>query len=128
MKSNPGNRLCSFKLHRYRVDERRHKNSYIEKEKHYRSNRRRAWNSGNHLEECNYPTENRRCLSHRYKWQRWIRIKSMTPHTLYFQEMPTVYPHEIVVPPVRKEDDKFMHVMHITNVGADKWWYIEKGI
>ena len=41
--------------------------------------------------------------------------------------MPTVYPDEIVVPPIRKEDDKFMHVMHITNVGADKSWYIKKG-
>ena len=41
--------------------------------------------------------------------------------------MPTIYPHEIVVPPIRKEDDKFMHVMHITNVGADKSWYIKKG-
>ena len=41
--------------------------------------------------------------------------------------MPTIYPHKIVVPPVGKEDDKFMHVMHITNVGADKSWYIEKG-
>ena len=51
----------------------------------------------------------------------------LTPHTLYFEEMPTVYPHEIVVPPIRKEDDKFMHVMHITNVGADKSWYIKKG-
>ena len=41
--------------------------------------------------------------------------------------MPTVYPHEIVVPSIRKEDDKFMHVMHITNVGVDKSWYIKKG-
>ena len=41
--------------------------------------------------------------------------------------MPTVYPHEIVVPPIRREDAKFMHVMHITNVGADKSWYIKKG-
>ena len=51
----------------------------------------------------------------------------LTPHTLYFKEMPTVYPHEIVVPPIKEEDDKFMHVMHITNVGADKSWYIKKG-
>ena len=51
----------------------------------------------------------------------------LTQHTPYFEEMPTVYPHEIVVPPIRKEDDKFMHVMHITNVGADKLWYIKKG-
>ena len=51
----------------------------------------------------------------------------LTPHTPYFEEMPTVYSHEIVVPPIRKEDDKFMHVMHITNVGADKLWYIKKG-
>ena len=51
----------------------------------------------------------------------------LTPHTPYLQEMPTVYPHEIVVPPIRKEDDKFMHVMHITNVGADKLLYIKKG-
>ena len=50
----------------------------------------------------------------------------LTLHTPYFEEMPTVYPHEIVVPPIRK-DDKFMHVMHITNVGADKSWYIKKG-
>ena len=48
-------------------------------------------------------------------------------HTPYFEEMPTVYPHEIVIPPVREEDDKFMHVMHITNVGTDKLWYIKKG-
>ena len=51
----------------------------------------------------------------------------LTPHTPYFEEMPTIYPHEIVVPPIRKEDDKYMHVMHITNVGADKSWYIKKG-
>ena len=51
----------------------------------------------------------------------------LTPHTPYFEEMSTVYPHEIVVPPIRKEEDKFMHVMHITNVGADKSWYIKKG-
>ena len=51
----------------------------------------------------------------------------LTLHTPYFEEMPAVYPHEIVVPPVRKEDDKFMHVMHITNVGTDKSWYIKKG-
>ena len=51
----------------------------------------------------------------------------LTPHTPYFEEMPTVYPHEIAVPPIRREDDKFMHVMHITNVGADKSWYIKKG-
>ena len=41
--------------------------------------------------------------------------------------MPTVYPHEIVIPPVRGKEDKFMHVMHITNVGTDKSWYIKKG-
>ena len=51
----------------------------------------------------------------------------LTLHTQYFQEMPNVYPHEIVVPPIRKEDDKVMHVIHITNVGADKSWYIKKG-
>ena len=51
----------------------------------------------------------------------------LTPHSPYFEEMPMIYPHEIVVPPVEKEDDKFMHVMHITNVGADKSWYIKKG-
>ena len=51
----------------------------------------------------------------------------LTPHSPYFEEMPTIYPHKIVVPPVGKEDDKFMHVMHITNVGADKSWYIKKG-
>ena len=51
----------------------------------------------------------------------------LTLHTLYFKEMPTIYPHEIVVPPIKKEYDKFMHVMHITNVGADKSWYIKKG-
>ena len=51
----------------------------------------------------------------------------LTPQTPYLEEMPTVYPHEIVVPPIRKEEDKFMHVMHITNVGADKSWYIKKG-
>ena len=50
----------------------------------------------------------------------------LTPHTPYFEEMPTMYPYEIVVPPIRK-DDKFMHVMHISNVGADKSWYIKKG-
>ena len=44
----------------------------------------------------------------------------LTPHTLM------VYPHEIIIPPVRKESDKFMHVMHITNVGTDKSWYIKK--
>ena len=51
----------------------------------------------------------------------------LTLHTPYFEEMPTIYPHEIVVPPIRREDDQFMHVMHITNVGADKLWCIKKG-
>ena len=51
----------------------------------------------------------------------------LTPHSPYFEEMPTIYPHKIVVPPVGKEDDKFMHVMHITNMEADKSWYIKKG-
>ena len=50
----------------------------------------------------------------------------LTPHIPYFEEMPTVYSHEIVIPPVREEEDKFMHVMHITNVGTDKSWYIKK--
>ena len=40
----------------------------------------------------------------------------LIPHSPYFEEMPMIYPHEIVVPPVGKEDDIFMHVMHITNV------------
>ena len=51
----------------------------------------------------------------------------LTPHTLYFEDMPTVYPHEIVIPPVEEENDKFMHIMHIMNVGTDKAWYIKKG-
>ena len=51
----------------------------------------------------------------------------LTPHTPYFEDMPTVYPHEIVIPPIQEENDKFMHVMHITNVGTDKSWYIKKG-
>ena len=51
----------------------------------------------------------------------------LIPHLPYFEEMPMIYPHKIVVPPVGKEDDKFMHVMHITNVGADKSWHIKKG-
>ena len=38
-----------------------------------------------------------------------------------------VYPHEIVIPPVCNENDKFMHIMHITNVRTDKSWYIKKG-
>ena len=50
----------------------------------------------------------------------------LTTHTLYFEEMLTVYPHEIVIPPVQEENDKFMHVMHITNVRTDKTWYIKK--
>ena len=41
--------------------------------------------------------------------------------------MPMVYPHEIVIPPVQEENDKFIHIMHITNVGTDKAWYIKKG-
>ena len=41
--------------------------------------------------------------------------------------MPTVYPHKIVIPPICIENDKFMHVMHITNVGTEKSWYIKKG-
>ena len=40
----------------------------------------------------------------------------LTPHSLYFEDMPTVYPHEIVILPVQEESDKFMHMMHITNV------------
>ena len=51
----------------------------------------------------------------------------LIPHSPYFEEMPMIYPHEIVVPPVGKEDDKFMHVMHITNVRTDKSWHIKKG-
>ena len=51
----------------------------------------------------------------------------LTPHTPYFKDMPTVYPHEIVIPPVQEENDKFMHIMHIMNVGTDKAWYIKKG-
>ena len=51
----------------------------------------------------------------------------LTPHSPYFKDMPTVYPHEIVIPPVQEESDKFMHVMHIMNVGTDKLWYIKKG-
>ena len=35
----------------------------------------------------------------------------LTPHTPYFEEMSTVYPHEIVVSSIKKEDDKFMHVI-----------------
>ena len=48
-------------------------------------------------------------------------------HTPYFEEMPMVYPHEIVISPIKKLEDRFMHVMHITNVGMDKAWYIKKG-
>ena len=51
----------------------------------------------------------------------------LTPHMPYFEEMPMVYPHKIVIPLVCEENDKFMHVMHITNVGTDKSWYIKKG-
>ena len=51
----------------------------------------------------------------------------LMPHLPYFEDMPTVYPHEIVIPPVQEESDKFMHIMHITNVGTDKSWYIKKG-
>ena len=50
----------------------------------------------------------------------------LTPHSLYFEDMPTVYLHEIVIPPVQEESDKFMHMMHITNVETDKLWYIKK--
>ena len=51
----------------------------------------------------------------------------LTPHTLYFEEMLMVYPHEIVIPAVQEENDQFIHVMHITNVRPDKAWYIKKG-
>ena len=51
----------------------------------------------------------------------------LTLHSLYFEDMPTVYLHEIVMPPVQEESDKFMPVMHIMNVGTDKSWYIKKG-
>ena len=51
----------------------------------------------------------------------------LTPHSPYFEDMPMLYPHEIVIPPVQEESDKFIHVMHITNVGTDKSWYIKKG-
>ena len=50
----------------------------------------------------------------------------LTLHSPYFEDMPTVYPHEIVIPPVQEESDKFMHMMHITNGGTDKSWYIKK--
>ena len=48
----------------------------------------------------------------------------LMPHTLYFEDMLMVYPHEIVIPPVQEE---FMHVMHIMNVGTDNAWYIKRG-
>ena len=51
----------------------------------------------------------------------------LTPHTPYFEEILMVYSHEIVISPVQEENDKFMHIMHITNVGTDKLWYIKKG-
>ena len=51
----------------------------------------------------------------------------LTPHSPYFEDMAMVYPHEIVIRPVQEESDKFMHVMHIMNVGTDKSWYIKKG-
>ena len=51
----------------------------------------------------------------------------LKPHMPYFEEMLMVYPHKIVIPPVQEESEKFMHVMHITNVGTDKSWYIKKG-
>ena len=51
----------------------------------------------------------------------------LMPHTPYFDDMPMVYPHEIVIPPVEEENDKFMHIMHITNVRTDKAWFIKKG-
>ena len=49
----------------------------------------------------------------------------LTPHMPYFEEMPMVYPHKIVIPPVQEESEKFMHIMHITNVRTDKSWYIK---
>ena len=52
----------------------------------------------------------------------------LIPHSPYFKDMPTVYRHEIVIPPVQEESDKFMYMMHITNVGTDKSWYIKKGM
>ena len=51
----------------------------------------------------------------------------LMPHTLYSEDMLMVYPHEIVIPPVQEENDKFMHVMHITNVKTDNAWYIKGG-
>ena len=51
----------------------------------------------------------------------------LMPHTPYFEEMLMVYPHEITIPPIKKEEDRFIHVMHITNIGTDKAWYIKKG-
>ena len=48
------------------------------------------------------------------------------PDTPYFEDMLMVYPHEIVIPPVQEENDKFMHVMHIMSIGTDKAWYIKK--
>ena len=35
--------------------------------------------------------------------------------------------NQVLTPPVREEDDKFMHILHIINVGSDKSWYIKKG-
>ena len=51
----------------------------------------------------------------------------LMPHTSNFEEIQTVYPHELVIPPIKKEEDRFMHVMHITNIGMNKAWYIKKG-
>ena len=51
----------------------------------------------------------------------------LMPHTPYLEDMPMVYPHEIVIPPVQEENDKFMHIMRIMNVRTDKAYYIKKG-
>ena len=48
------------------------------------------------------------------------------PHMPCFEDVSMVYSHKIVIPPVKEENDKFMHVKHVTNVGTDKAWYIKK--
>ena len=51
----------------------------------------------------------------------------LTPHKPYFEEQLTVYPHEIIVPPLESLEQASMHIMHVTNISGDKWCHIRKG-
>ena len=126
MKRDFRNRFCTFELYWYCVDKERYQNSHTERENFIEVTE----------DELGIPVTAHRNVTILLRTGGVFHVdinaafdvnQVLTPHTQYFEEMPMVYPHEIVIPPIKKEEDRFMHVMHITNVGTDKAWYIKKG-